>query len=437
MCDVPVLSVQHLLLQRIKMGAIESVIVCWPGGTRRQIAGVIEQLQSLKAKFKIIPYFGDIIDGKVSVSNIRPIEIEDLLEREPVRIDQIEIGNYIRGKAVMVTGGAGSIGSEICRQVAVSGVGLLLILDRSENSLYDFEREMAGRFPDVPVVAVIGSINDAEGLIKLMREHGIDVVFHAAAYKHVPLMEKAPIESAYNNIIGTYNAACAAIEAGVQRFVMISSDKAVNPTNVMGVTKRIAEMVVQGLNNKNGTRFMTVRFGNVLGSAGSVIPIFKAQIERGEPLTVTHPDIERFFMTIPEAVQLVLQACTQANGGEIFVLDMGKPVKILQLAEKLITLSGMRPYEDIEIKFTGLRPGEKMYEELFNLAEKLLPTPHERIKSAQSQPVDHLFMEKQVAEIKTLITRKNARALNEKLLVLVPSYQCQGLAEGGCREGKF
>lgn len=429
-CDIPVLSVSHVLNIKKKLLPLDSIIICWPDASRRRIDNIIEMLQPLKSTFQIVPPLGDIIDGKVSVQNIRHVEIDDLLDRDPIRIDLEEISDYIKGKAIMVTGGAGSIGSEICRQAANFDPGLLYILDRSENSLYDFEREITARYPRLPVVAVVASINDAEGLKRAMLEHHIDVVFHAAAYKHVPLMEKTPIESAYNNIIGTCNAAYAAIEAGVKRFVMISTDKAVNPTNVMGVTKRIAEMNVQSLHRNEGTWFMTVRFGNVLGSAGSVVPLFKRQIERGEPLTVTHREIERFFMTIPEAVQLVLQAGCMAEGGEIFVLDMGRPVKILKLAEKLITLSGMKPYEDIEINFTGLRPGEKMYEELFNDSEKLLPTRHPRIRSAQCQSVDSDYMADQMLQLKAIIDSKDVSALYSKLLELVPGYQCFALR--GC-----
>jgi FlaA1/EpsC-like NDP-sugar epimerase len=347
-----------------------------------------------------------------------------------VHIDMAGIGDFLKGKVVLVTGGAGSIGSEICRQVAGFGPRQLIIVERSENSLYDFEREITRDYPDLPIVAAISTINDAAGMEKMMKAHRVEVVFHAAAYKHVPLMEKTPLESAYNNIIGTYNVVKAAIAAGVRRFVMISTDKAVNPANVMGVTKRIAEMVVQSHHRQKGTWFMTVRFGNVLGSAGSVIPIFKRQIAQGRSLTVTHPDIERFFMTIPEAVQLVLQAGCMAKGGEIFVLDMGEPVKILKLAEKLITLSGKRPYDDIDIVFSGLRPGEKMYEELFNDQENLLPTTHPRIKAAVSLAVDHDYMEIQVNAIKRIIHDKDEIAMHLKFLELVTGYRCATMEKG-------
>ena len=430
--DVPVMSVGRALKLERRLHHVDSIVICWPGITRRQIDNLIDQFKSFKVAFKIIPHFEEIISEEVSVNKIRHVEIEDLLERESVKIDMGGISRYLSGKAVMVTGGAGSIGSEICRQVAGFNPRLLFILDRSENSLYEFEREIMARFPDLPIVSVISSINDASGLQKLMEMHGIEIVFHAAAYKHVPLMEKAPIESAYNNIIGTYNTAMAAMNAGVKRFVMISTDKAVNPTNVMGVTKRIAEMIIQSFHRRHATWFMTVRFGNVLGSAGSVVPIFKKLINAGEPLTVTHPDIERYFMTIPESVQLVLQAGCMATGGEIFVLDMGKPVKILKLAEKLITLSGMKPYEDIDIVFTGLRPGEKMYEELFNEDETLLPTSHPRIRTAQSAPVEKVFMELQVEMLKGIINVKNIDALNQKFLELVPGYDGTQMLAQAC-----
>jgi FlaA1/EpsC-like NDP-sugar epimerase len=430
MCDVPIYNVQQSINRAVNSGGVDGIIICWPGGHRKQVDSLVDRLKVLNAEFKIIPHYEDILDDKVRISDIRKVEIEDLLERPPVNIDMAGIGDFLKDKTVLVTGGAGSIGSEICRQVAGFGPRRLVIVERSENSLYDFEREIVGAHPDLPIFAAISSINDRAGMEALMRAHRVDAVFHAAAYKHVPLMEKTPIESAYNNIIGTYNVVKAAIAAGARRFVMISTDKAVNPANVMGVTKRIAEMVVQSHHRPEGTWFMTVRFGNVLGSAGSVIPIFKRQIAQGRAVTVTHPDIERFFMTIPEAVQLVLQAGCMARGGEIFVLDMGRPVKILKLAEKLITLSGKRPYEDIDIIFSGLRPGEKMYEELFNDQEDLLPTSHPRIKAAVSLPVDHDRMEDQVAAIKFIIGAKDEKAIHRKFLELVPGYR-RSAVDGG------
>ncbi len=422
--DVPVLSMVQAVNREKRFAGLHSLILCWPGASRRQMDKAVEALKVFQVPFKTIPPVEDILSEKVSISDIREVGIEDLLERPPVETDMEKIAEYLKGKTILVTGGGGSIGSEICRQVAGFNPGRLVVVERSENSLYDLQLEFKRFFPDAPFVGVISSINDAGGMKKIMADMAVDVVFHAAAYKHVPLMEDTPVESAYNNILGTWNVARAAVAAGAQRFVMISTDKAVNPTNVMGTTKRIAEMAVQGLSPKSGTRFMTVRFGNVLGSAGSVIPIFKKQIRSGGTVTVTHPEIERYFMTIPEAVQLVLQAGCMGVGGEIFVLDMGQPVKILKLAEKLITLSGKRPYEDVEINFTGLRPGEKMYEELFNSGEAHIDTDHPRIKAAVSERVDAAYIAAAIEEIGRIIARRDESALRGKFLELVPGYQC-------------
>lgn len=431
--DVPVLTVAQLLRRSHRFVSADALVICWPGSTRRQMDQLVERLQPLKLPFQTVPHLDELLDGRVSISDIREVEIADLLERPPVQIDMGGIRALLEGKTILVTGGGGSIGSEICRQVAGFRPRRLVVVERCENSLYELLVEFARRFPDTPLSASVSSVNDATGIAALMREHQVEVVFHAAAYKHVPLMEIVPVESAYNNIEGTCNTALAAMAAGVRRFVMISTDKAVNPTNVMGVTKRIAEMVVQGMAGRGETRFMTVRFGNVLGSAGSVIPIFKKQIQAGGPLTVTHPEIERYFMTIPEAVQLVLQAGCMGHGGEIFVLDMGQPVKILKLAEKLIALSGKRPYEEIEIRFTGLRPGEKMYEELFNVGEQLIATEHPRIHVARSTMVDAAFIQSRVARIRSLVRTRDAQGLRRLFLELVPGYRCADLAASEAR----
>ena len=423
--DIPVLGIRQAIGRAKRFPGIHSVILCWPGATQKQLDGIVEELKVFQVPFKKIPQVEEILSGRVSVSDIREVGIEDLLERPPVETDMEEISGYLNNKTILVTGGGGSIGSEICRQVAGFNPKRLIVVERSENSLYDLQLEFKKNFGNVLFSGIISSVNDAAGMKKLMKGAGVDVVFHAAAYKHVPLMEDTPIESAYNNILGTYNVARAAMDAGVERFVMISTDKAVNPTNVMGTTKRIAEMTAQGLNPDARTRFMTVRFGNVLGSSGSVIPIFKKQILEGGPVTVTHAKIERFFMTIPEAVQLVLQAGCMGKGGEIFVLDMGKPVKILKLAEKLITLSGKRPYDDIEITFTGLRPGEKMYEELFSAGETHIETDHPRIKAAVSKRVDERYIIDSIAEISMIVADRNESALREKFLELVPGYSRQ------------
>lgn len=436
LCDVPVMSTMQLLAGKPNFRKVDAVIFCWPGSSRRQVNELVELLKPLSVPFKIIPHLQDILDSRVSISDIREVEIEDLLERPPVQIEMEKISAYLQDKTIMVTGGGGSIGSEICRQVAGFSPRRIVVVERSENSLYDLILEFKRVFPKTPFTACVSSVNDAQGLRSMMETHNVDVVFHAAAYKHVPMMEPAPVESAYNNIEGTYNAAMAAIEAGVQRFVMISTDKAVNPTNVMGVTKRIAEMIVQSSSN-NKTRFMTVRFGNVLGSAGSVIPIFKKQMALGGPLTVTHPDIERYFMTIPEAVQLVLQAGCMGKGGEIFVLDMGEPVKILRLAENLVTLSGKKPYEDIDIVFTGLRPGEKMYEELFNDSEKLSLTSHPRIQAAVSMEVGKEYMQAQIGEIRALIRARDHGALLKKFHAIVPGYHHPRPVNPGSKVRRF
>jgi FlaA1/EpsC-like NDP-sugar epimerase len=425
LCDIPILSIPRILSRRRRLNLkdVDAIVFCWHGAEREDLESAVRSLEVLGIPFKTVPSIGDILSGRVSVSDIRDVEIEDLLDRPPVEIEMDRIREYIQGKSVLVTGGGGSIGSELCRQVAALGPKSLVIVERSENSLYDFLLELRGNGnPAYDLHASISSVNDYPGLLALMREKAVDVVFHAAAYKHVPLMEPVPVESAYNNILGTWNAARASIDAGVSRFVMISTDKAVNPANVMGVTKRIAEMIVQSLNGLDSTRFMTVRFGNVLGSAGSVIPIFKQQLLNGGPLTVTHPEIERYFMTIPEAVQLILQAGCMGRGGEIFVLDMGKPVKILKLAEKLITLSGKRPYRDVDIRITGLRPGEKMYEELFNSGEELLETAHPRIRVAGCREVSREWVEGRIDGIRRLVAARDDAGLLATFKEMVPGY---------------
>jgi FlaA1/EpsC-like NDP-sugar epimerase len=357
--DVPLYTIKHVIAKPKRIRGVKAIVFCWPEASRKAMDRVVEELKPLQVPFKTVPPVNDILAEKVNISDIREVEIDDLLERPSVKTDMEKIRHYLKGKVVLVSGGGGSIGSELCRQIAGFNPKRLVVVERSENSLYDLQLELARTFPDLDLSATISTVNDGPGMHRLLKEERVDVVFHAAAYKHVPLMEAAPLESAYNNILGTYHLAKAAAAAEVKRFVMISTDKAVNPTNVMGVTKRVAEKIVQGFNRDHSTQFMTVRFGNVLGSAGSVIPIFKKQIQQGGPVTVTHPDIVRFFMTIPEAVQLVLQAGCLGHGGEIFVLDMGEPVKIALLAEKLIALSGKRPYEDIDIQYTGLRPWRK------------------------------------------------------------------------------
>ena len=338
-------------------------------------------------KVMTVPSFDDIVSGKVTVSQLREVELDDLLGRDPVVLDNAGLSGFLSGKAVLVTGAGGSIGAELCRQIARFGPARLILFELSEHALYQIEQEFRIAHPGLSIVCAVGDARNRARVEQILREYRPRVVFHAAAYKHVPLMEEVNSwEALQNNVLGTHVLASAASKAGVQEFVLISTDKAVNPTNVMGGSKRLAEMVCQSLQREIGTRFVMVRFGNVLGSAGSVIPMFRDQIARGGPVTVTHPEITRYFMSIPEAAQLVLQAGAMGHGGEIFVLDMGEPVRIVDLAREMIRLSGLRE-DDIEIVFTGLRPGEKLYEEVLADGERTLPTPHPKLRIARARGV--------------------------------------------------
>ncbi|WP_335871170.1 polysaccharide biosynthesis protein [Bacillus sp. 2205SS5-2] len=348
---------------------VEQIIIAIPSLSKHELQRIYKECRKSKAKTKIMPLIEDVLTGKVSVSQIREVEVEDLLGREPVQLDIESISDMVSGKTILVTGAGGSIGSEICRQLTHFAPKKLLLLGHGENSIYLIDLELRKKYgQDIDIIPVIADVQDRDRMFDVMSEHRPDVVYHAAAHKHVPLMEFNPKEAVKNNVIGTKNVAEAADMSGVSTFVMVSTDKAVNPTNVMGSTKRIAEMVVQNLDAHSSTKFVAVRFGNVLGSRGSVIPLFKRQIEAGGPVTVTHPDMTRYFMTIPEASRLVLQAGSLARGGEIFVLDMGEPVKIVDLAKNLIQLSGYT-IDEIGLSFSGIRPGEKMYEELLGEGE--------------------------------------------------------------------
>lgn len=344
---------------------------------------ILNICQTTKVKVRVLPGLREIVRNKQLFENLRDVEIEDLLGREPVKLDNKNIENLIKNKVILVTGSGGSIGSELCRQIAKYKPEKLIMLDIYENNLYDIEQELKTKYPKLKLEAIVASIRDNKRLESIFETNKPYLVFHAAAHKHVPLMEKSPLEAIKNNVFGTYNVVNASDKYKVKRFIQISTDKAVNPTNIMGATKRLCEMIIQAKNKVSETEFAAVRFGNVLGSNGSVVPLFKKQIADGGPVTVTHKEITRFFMTIPEAVALVIQAMTYAKGGEIFVLDMGQPVKIYDLAESLIRLSGFVPGEDIEIKFTGLRPGEKLYEELLMSEEGLEKTAHNKIFVAE------------------------------------------------------
>ena len=343
---------------------IDEIIIAISELNEVELKKILDECKKTTAQVKIMPGVSEVIDGKFSVKKIRDVDVEDLLGREPIKLDFSGISSYIENKVIMVTGGGGSIGSELCRQIARFNPKELIIFDIYENNAYDLQNELLRKYENLNLKTLIGSVRDRKRLNSIFKEYRPQVVFHAAAHKHVPLMEDSPGEAIKNNVLGTLNTAELASEYGVERFVLISTDKAVNPTNVMGATKRMCEMVIQSIDKESDTEFVAVRFGNVLGSNGSVVPLFKKQIAEGGPVTLTHKDITRYFMTIPEASQLVLQAGAYAKGGEIFVLDMGQPVKIYDLAENLIRLSGYIPNEEIEIKVTGLRPGEKLYEEL-------------------------------------------------------------------------
>ena len=358
---------------------IDEIIVAMPSASRAEISEILDICKETNCKLRSLPGMYQLVNGEVSVAKLRAVEVEDLLGRDPIEVDLDSILSYVQGKKILVTGGGGSIGSELCRQIASHNPGQLIILDIYENSAYDIQQELKIKYPNLNLVVLIASVRNTNRMNWIFENYKPDIVYHAAAHKHVPLMETSPNEAIKNNVLGTWKTAYAAATNNVKRFVMISTDKAVNPTNIMGASKRICEMIIQTFNKHYDTEFVAVRFGNVLGSNGSVIPLFKKQIEAGGPVTVTHPDIIRYFMTIPEAVSLVLQAGVYAKGGEIFVLDMGKPVKILDLAKNLIKLSGYRVDEDIKIEFTGLRPGEKLYEELLMDEEGLTATQNKSI----------------------------------------------------------
>lgn len=420
--DVPIVGGLQHIARVVKRYRVQEIIFTWPDAPSDQLNDIIKECKRYQVGYKIIPPLGEVLDGRYRLADVRDIELEDLLSRPPIYIEQDDIRSFIKDKVILVTGGGGSIGSELCRQVAHFGPRTLVVFERAENSLYEIEIELKRRFPGLDIHSLVTSINDGPGLKLLLQQFRPDLIFHAAAYKHVPLMERCPIEAAYNNIMGTRNLVHAALAAEVERFVMISTDKAVNPTSVMGVSKRIAEKYVQACNNSHRTRFITTRFGNVLGSAGSVIPLFKEQMAQGGPLTVTHPEIERYFMTIPEAVQLVLQAAHMGHAGGIFVLKMGCMVKIRDLAEKLVFLAGKVPEKDIEIVYTGLRPGEKLFEELFNEDEQVQPTDHSQINCAIGAFEPLKVWESHLDDIETLVVRRDSQALIAKFKAIVPNY---------------
>jgi FlaA1/EpsC-like NDP-sugar epimerase len=375
---------------------------------------------------KALPPVDKWVEGEFAMNQIHNVKIEDLLGREVIQMNNKRIGEDISGKIILVTGAAGSIGSEIVRQLIAYFPAKLVLVDQAESALYDLEYELAGKVPtNVQLIVNVADVSDTRRISKIFKNHRPDIVFHAAAYKHVPLMENNPYEAIKTNVIGTRILAELASEVGVEKFVMVSTDKAVNPTNVMGATKRLAEMYTQSMNQIEGvkTKFIATRFGNVLGSNGSVIPLFKKQIERGGPVTVTHPEITRYFMTIPEACELVLEAATMGQGGEVFVFDMGESVKIIDLAKKMITLSGLRVDKDIEIRYTGLRPGEKLYEELLNNDENTLPTHHPKILIAEVNTPSYAYMEVATNDLNHLLSSGNNNSIVAKIKEIIPEYK--------------
>lgn len=422
---VPIVGGRNDIISKAAEYNIDTIIFAIPtasGSNRKQILNIAKETG---CKLRTIPGVYQLAKGEVSVSRVRNVELTDLLGRDPITVDNEEVFNMIKGKTVLVTGGGGSIGSELCRQIASHNPKMLIIFDIYENNAYEIQQDLIREYRDksLNLVTLIGSVRNTHRISKVMQDYKPDIVFHAAAHKHVPLMEESPNEAIKNNVMGTYKTAKAAAEAGVKKFVLISTDKAVNPTNIMGATKRICEMIIQMMDRETpNTSFVAVRFGNVLGSNGSVIPLFEKQIAEGGPVTVTHKDITRFFMTIPEAVSLVLQASYYAKGGEIFVLDMGEPVKIDDMARNLIKLSGLRPDVDIKIEYTGLRPGEKLYEEKLMQEEGMQTTANKLIFIGKPIEMDDEWFKKKLEELDR-DSREDDENIKKYVQEVVPTYK--------------
>ncbi|MGI1658524.1 MAG: polysaccharide biosynthesis protein [Desulfitobacterium sp.] len=422
---IPVLGTRKDIPRVVKNHNIDKIIIAMPSASGEVIREIVGICEKTGVDLKIMPGVFDMVSGQLDTNEIREVQVEDLLGREPVSVNLEDVAGYLTGEVVLITGGGGSIGSELCRQVARFNPSKLVVVGHGENSVFDIEQELRVDNPTLDVATEILDIKDRDKVHIVFQRYKPGVVFHAAAHKHVPLMEKNPEEALKNNVMGTSNLAEAADEVKVKTFVLISTDKAVNPTSVMGTTKRVAEMVIQSMDKRSQTKFVAVRFGNVLGSRGSVIPTFKRQIAKGGPVTVTHPDMVRFFMTIPEASQLVIQAGSMAEGGEIFILDMGQPVKILDLARDLISLSGFEPDVDIKIKFTGMRPGEKLYEELLTAEEGTSATKHKRIFVAKPNNINV----SQLEELIHLIRERGSYLTREEVIAqlqsVVPTFRKQ------------
>ena len=425
MHGIPVLGTIDSLPQVVSEYDVDIVIIAIPSASNAQMRRIVEICEQVDIPFRTVPRFQDLVSGRASINDLREVALADLLSRDPVSLDWKAINDGVAGKSVLVSGGGGSIGSELCRQIARLGPSELIVFENNEYNLYQIERELRYEYPNLQLHAYLGDVRDRASVVKAFDSYRPEMVFHAAAYKHVPMLEQQAREAVRNNIMGTKLIAAMADRFGCKIFVMISTDKAVNPANVMGATKRIAEIYCQALNKRSETRYITTRFGNVLGSAGSVVPLFHKQIKRGGPITVTHPEITRYFMTIPEASQLIMQAAVIGEGGEIFVLDMGEPVKISYLAEQMIRLSGKVPGEDIQIVYTGLRPGEKLYEELFYEQEDHLPTSHDKILLARSFECDWESLNNDIRALEEACECYDDARLHELLDKLVPQQATQ------------
>jgi FlaA1/EpsC-like NDP-sugar epimerase len=418
---IKVSGTRENIIDCVNIYQINEIIIAMPSVSKKTIKDIVEICNQTSCTLKILPGIYQLMNDEVSISDLRNVDVEDLLGRDSIKVDLDSIMCYVEGKVIMVTGGGGSIGSELCRQIATKKPKQIIIIDIYENNAYDIQQELKKKYPDLNLLVLIASVRNSARMNYIFKTYRPQIVYHAAAHKHVPLMEDSPNEAIKNNVLGTWKTVQAADLYAVEKFVLISTDKAVNPTNIMGASKRICEMIIQTYNNRSNTEFVAVRFGNVLGSNGSVIPLFKKQIATGGPVTVTHPDIIRYFMTIPEAVSLVLQAGAYAKGGEIFVLDMGDPVKILDLARNLIRLSGYKPDEDIMIEFTGLRPGEKLYEELLMEEEGLLDTDNKMIHIGKPIVIDEEKFLKQLEEIKEVCIMEPVE-IRKLIKKIVPTY---------------
>lgn len=418
---IPIFGGRETIPEAVRKYNIRKIIFAVPSISAPEKKEILNICTSTGCKVQVLPGVSQLVNGEVALSDLRHVDAQDLLGREPIRVNMSEIFHYISGKVILVTGGGGSIGSELCRQIAKARPQTLILFDIYENNAYDIQMELEKDHPELDLVTLIGSVRNTSRIHAVLEKYHPDIIFHAAAHKHVPLMEDSPNEAIKNNVFGTYKMAKAAAQYGVKRFVLVSTDKAVNPTNIMGASKRLCEMVVQMMNRESDTEFVAVRFGNVLGSNGSVIPRFKKQIEEGGPVTVTHPDIIRYFMTIPEAVSLVLQAGYYAKGGEIFVLDMGEPVKIDTMARNLIRLSGYEPDVDIKIEYIGLRPGEKLYEELLMREEGLKSTENHLIHIGKPIEMDDELFKRQLEKLDKAC-REEVPNMKEIVAEIVPTY---------------